>query len=209
MAKLLYIEASPRKERSSSIAVAGKLLGSYSEHHPKDEIEILDLWSTVLPEFGADAAAAKFAIMHGEKHTDAQKQTWRQVEKVIEQFKSADKYLFSVPMWNFSIPYKLKHYIDLLVQPGYTFSFSPQEGYKGLVTGKPAVLIYARGGDYSKGTPAESYDQQTRYLEQILGFIGFTKLQQICIESTMGPAEAKLASLETAKAKAQELGATL
>ena len=55
---------------------------------------------------------------------------------MIERFKGADKYLFSLPMWNFGIPYKLKHYIDVLVQPTYTFSFSPKEGYKGLVTRK-------------------------------------------------------------------------
>ena len=51
-------------------------------------------------------------------------------------------------MWNFGIPYILKHYIDLIVQPGLTFSFSPSEGYKGLVTGKPVTVVYARGGAY-------------------------------------------------------------
>ena len=61
-------------------------------------------------------------------------------------FKSADKYLVSLPMWNFSIPYKLKQYIDLLVHRGLTFSFTPEGGYKGLVTGKPLVAVYARGG---------------------------------------------------------------
>ena len=60
--------------------------------------------------------------------------------KIAEHFKSADKYVFSLPMWNFGIPYKLKHFIDVLVQPGLTFSFSPETGYKGLVTGKPAVV---------------------------------------------------------------------
>lgn len=51
-------------------------------------------------------------------------------------------------MWNFGIPYRLKQYIDILVQPGYTFSYSPEQGYTGLVN-KPAAVVYARGGDYS------------------------------------------------------------
>lgn len=51
----------------------------------------------------------------------------KNVEDVIEQFTAADKYLFSLPMWNFGIPYKLKHYIDVIVQPGYTFSFTKKD----------------------------------------------------------------------------------
>ena len=71
---------------------------------------------------------------------------------MIERFKSADWYLFSLPMWNFGVPYVLKHLIDVIVQPGLTFSFSPTEGYKGLVTGKKAVAVYARGGAYGSGS---------------------------------------------------------
>ena len=72
---------------------------------------------------------------------------WKGVERVIEAFKSADKYVFSVPMWNFGIPWRLKQYIDILVQPGSTFRYD-EEGYRGLVTGKRAFLAYARGGEY-------------------------------------------------------------
>ena len=46
----------------------------------------------------------------------------------------------------------MKHLIDVIVQPGLTFSFSPTEGYKGLVTGKKAAAVYARGGAYGPGT---------------------------------------------------------
>ena len=82
----------------------------------------------------------------------AQAKAWKRVTGVIERFKSADWYLFSLPMWNFGVPYVLKHLIDVIVQPGLTFSFSPTEGYKGLVTGKKAVAVYARGGAYGSGS---------------------------------------------------------
>jgi FMN-dependent NADH-azoreductase len=82
-------------------------------------------------------------------------------------------YFFSLPMWNFGIPYKLKRLIDVIVQPTYTFSYSPKEGYRGLVTAKPAVMVYARGGEYPAGTDGEGFDLQKRYMELILGFIGF------------------------------------
>src|SRR5262245_62039207 len=152
MTRLLYIEASPRKQRSSSIAVSKVFLDEYKSRNPQDEIVTIDLWKKELPVFDGDVIDAKYAILHGKPHTEAQKNAWTAVEELIAEFKSADKYVLSLPMWNFGIPYKLKHYIDLLVQPGYTFSFSPQEGYKGMVIGKKILMIYARGGAYGVET---------------------------------------------------------
>jgi FMN-dependent NADH-azoreductase len=141
--------------------------------------------------------------MHGQAHTAEQAQAWGNVVKVVDQFKAADKYVFSLPMWNFSIPYKLKHWIDVIVQPGLTVSFSPETGYKGLVTGKPAVAILARGGAYGPGTGAEAYDQQSTYLKQILGFIGLTDLKTIFVEPTeAGPKED---AIKSANKKAEEI----
>jgi FMN-dependent NADH-azoreductase len=206
MARLLYIEASPRKERSASIEVARAFIDEYERTHPGDAVETLDLWHTSIPEFDGHVIDSKYVILHGLEHTEEQKRAWRAVEDLISQFTGADKYVFSLPMWNFGIPYKLKHYIDVIVQPGYTFSYSPEKGYEGLVTGKPIVSIYASGGSYGPGTGAESYDLQKPYLELILGFIGFSDFQKITIESTLGPQEEKernmAAALEQAKAMA-------
>jgi FMN-dependent NADH-azoreductase len=185
MAKLLYIEASPRKDRSSSIKVARAFVDEYRRAHPEDTVDVLDLWDVDLPVFDGDTINTKYAILHGDEKTPEQVAAWRPVEEAIERFTSADKYLFSLPMWNFGIPYKLKHFIDVLIQPTYTFSFTPEEGYKGLVTGKPAMLVYARGGAYSQGTGAEAMDFQKSYLELVLGFIGFEDMGAIVIEPTL------------------------
>jgi FMN-dependent NADH-azoreductase len=191
MPKLLHIEASPRGKRSSSITVAQHFIEAYRAKHPNDVVETLDLWHTALPEFDGATIDAKYAIMHGQSFTPEQESSWKAVVKIAEQFKSADKYLLSLPMWNFGIPYKLKHYIDLLAQPGLTFSFSPETGYKGLVTGKPVVVVYARGGAYGPGSGAEGYDQQSGYVKQILGFIGFTDIKEIFVEPTLASATSK------------------
>jgi FMN-dependent NADH-azoreductase len=201
MAKLLYIEASPRKDRSRSIRVARAFLAAHQKSHPNDSVETLDLWATTLPPFHGPTIEAKYAILQGESHTPEQAQAWKSVVDVIEHFKSADKYLFSLPMWNFGVPYVLKHYIDVLIQPGLTFSFDPATGYKGLVTGRKAVAIYARGGAYSPGTGMEDYDLQSKTIAGIFGFIGITDLVNIFVEPTLGPAEVTEAGL----AKAEEL----
>jgi FMN-dependent NADH-azoreductase len=103
----------------------------------------------------------------------------------------------------------LKKYIDILVQPGLTFTYSPAEGYKGLVTGKPALLVLARGGAYGPGTGAESLDLQKPYLETILRFIGFTEIDTILVEPTlMGGREAAAEKLAAAIAAAREKART-
>jgi FMN-dependent NADH-azoreductase len=209
MSKLLHIEASPRGQRSASVTVAQYFIEAYKAKHPNDTVETLDLWHASLPEFDGATIDAKYALMHGQAHTPEQQQAWQAVTKVAEHFKSADKYLFSLPMWNFGIPYKLKQFIDVLVQPGLAFSFSPETGYKGLVTGKPAVAIYARGGAYGPGTGMEAYDAQSTYLKQVLGFIGFTDIKEIYVEPTMASATSKDEALAAAEPKAEAFAQTL
>src|SRR6056297_1441665 len=140
VARLLYIESSPRKARSKSIEVSNAFLDAYKAANPNDEIVILDLWNTTLPEFDGDTIDAKYQVLHGKDFDEDQAQAWEAVVELCDAFKSADKYAISVPMWNFSVPYKLKHYIDVIAQPGQTFTFDPESGYSGLVTGRPAVV---------------------------------------------------------------------
>ena len=203
MTKLLYIESSPRKKRSSSIAIAKVFLEHYRKAHPQDEIVTIDLWNKELPPFDGDVIDAKYAITHGTSHTEAQAKAWKPVVALINEFKSGDKYVFSLPMWNFSIPYQLKHYIDLLVQPGLAFSYTPEEGYKGLITSRKALMIYSRGGAY--GAETGELDLQTRYMKTILGFIGLTDLASIIIEPTLASAELKEEALKKATDQAQRV----
>jgi|SRR5579871_2772301 len=201
MSTLLHIEASPRGDRSDSITVAKHFVETYRAAHPGDKVETLDLWHAGLPEFDGPILDAKYAVLHGQKHTPEQLQAWQKVIQIADHFKASDKYVISLPMWNFGIPYKLKQFIDVFVQPGVAFSYSPETGYKGLVTGKPVVVIYARGGAYGPGTGMEAYDAQSSYMKQILGFIGFTDIKEIFVEPTLAKADA----VENGRKKAAEL----
>lgn len=201
MSTLLYVQASPRLERSHSRAVADAFVAEYGRLHPGDRVETLDLFRADLPPFDGLAVQAKYTILHGQKHTAEELAAWRAVEAVIAPFKAADKYAFAVPMWNFGIPYRLKQYLDLLIQPGYTFSFSPASGYTGLVTGKRAFVAYASGGEYAAGSGAESYDLQSRYFQLALGFMGITDVRTVTVAPTLGPEAAALRARAVAQAR--------
>jgi FMN-dependent NADH-azoreductase len=165
--------------------VAQRFIESYQKANPADTVETLDLWRTSLPAFDGATIDAKYRILHGEDHTDSEAAAWNSVVDCFNNFNAADKYLFSLPMWNFGVTYKLKHYIDVITQPGLSFSFSPDTGYSGLVTGKPAAVIYARGGEYTSSEAATGMDFQKRYLDLWLGFIGITDVSTILVEPTL------------------------
>ena len=192
--RVLYIESSPRKDRSHSIKLAKAFLKEFKQKNPNAEIDLLDLWKEPLPPFNGDTVNAKYAVIHQQNPTDAQKNAWDVVKKIAHRFTSADKYVFSVPMWNFHIPYPLKHYIDVITQPGLTF-VTENSGYKGLVSGKPAIIFYASGGSYPKGTPGESFDFQKPYMRVWLQFVGFTDIRELADEGTLGAGGGKGAAL--------------
>jgi FMN-dependent NADH-azoreductase len=200
MAKLLHILASPRVD-SYSTRVAKAFVNSYRQARPEDQIEVLDLFQVDIPAFNAPQAKAKYAVMAGQAPRDEAEAAWQPVIKTINHFKGFDKYVLSSPMWNFGVPYRLKQYIDVIVQPSLTVGFSPEKGYTGLVTGRPLLLILARGGVYKTGNPLETFDFQESYLRCIFGFIGFTNIRTVFIQGTMQGAEQVEA--ETRKAIAE------
>ncbi|CAG36704.1 FMN-dependent NADH-azoreductase [Desulfotalea psychrophila] len=208
MSKLLYIEASPRKNKSFSTRVAQSFINTFLDADPANRIETLDLWDFPLPEVDGSYLSAKYKILHWQDPTEAEARAWTEIANIVSQFKDADSYLFSIPMWNFSIPYKLKHFIDIITQPGLTFMFSPESGYQGLVTGKACTVIYARGAQY-RGTKGSTLDFQKTYMELLLSFIGFENIHSIRVEPTLTDSASRERVLATAKLEAISLAKEL
>ena len=206
MSTLLHIESSPRKKRSASLEVARAYLDAYRQTHDDHRIDVLDLWSTELPEFNGDALGAKYADLSGTTLSVAQQQAWARIRRLAQRLHDADTLLFSVPLWNFSIPYKLKHFIDVVSQRGILFSFD-ERGAAGLLKGKQAVVIYARGLDYSmdSSTPAHSFDFQRPFMEAWLRFVGVTNVESIVVEKTLLGSEVDRVGRQAACERAVDL----
>jgi FMN-dependent NADH-azoreductase len=108
-------------------------------------------------------------------------------------------------MWNFGIPYKLKQWFDVIVQPGLTFRFDPSLGYLPLLRDRPTLVILASGGDYITGMSRGWTDMATPYLREMLGFIGVKDVRFVPIGPTNGPIDRIEAARQSALRRIAEL----
>jgi len=205
MPRLLFIQASPRPGASASLAAANVFISRLRERIPGLELDELDLWAERLPEFDGDALAAKYARLARRELAGPEAAAWRTIEAMVARLAAADIVLIATPMWNFGIPYKLKHWIDLVTQPGLSFSFDPARGYSPLLRPRPTLAIVASAGDYSEGPSWGRPDLATPYLKAALRFIGLGEITVLGQGPTVGPAPAVEAARDKAHARLSEL----
>jgi FMN-dependent NADH-azoreductase len=208
MATVLYIESSPLKQRSHTIEVAHAFLDAYRQARPEDTIETIDLWAQALPPFDGATIEAKFAVLRGNDFTALQQERWSAVREVARRFNAADKYVFGVPMWNFGVPYPLKHYIDVVTLAGENWTWTRTDGYRALLWGKRAMLIYSSAGAYELTVPPHSADFQKPFLRHWLSFIGVKDIVEINIAPTLTDAAAVAQVKHEAHARARALART-
>lgn len=180
---VLHIVATPRNHQSSTLKVSNAIIDGLCAKHPDTTIETIDLFNSDVPAMAGDRIEAKYHLLAGGQMSKALTGSWAVLEEEIVRFLAADLYVLSVPMWNLTIPYALKFYIDTIVQPGYLFKYTPEGVPVGLATGKRMICVTSRGGDYS--TPDGSnhpYDFMKPYLSAIFGFCGITDIQYLDIQ---------------------------
>lgn len=173
MKKVLHITASPRGSSSRTLRIAAALVQKIKTQIPDAEIDTLDVFTEKLPEMNITRVKGKYMLMGGQELSGDAVAAWEEIKAHIARFLAADIIIISTPMWNFGIPYKLKHYIDIVWQPGFMFKYT-ENGPVGLAAGRKVFVVSTRGGDYSAGTPAEPFDQIIPYLKTVLGWAGIT-----------------------------------
>ena len=191
MTKVLHISASPRGSRSESRAIAAAFLDTVREVSPDVPVEEYDLWDGTLPPFGPDAAAAKMAVFAGAEPEGAAGRAWAAAVGTFRRFDAADRYVFSVPMWNAGIPYILKQFIDVVSQPGLAFGFDAVEGYRGLLRGKRAAVIYTSAVYGPERGPAFGADFQAPYVEDWLRWAGVDDIRAVHFRPNLATADAE------------------
>jgi FMN-dependent NADH-azoreductase len=211
MPKLLYVRSSPRHADSVSSAIGDAFVDAYRQRHHAAAIDELDVWSTHLPEFDGPTLAAKYAGIGGKALSPEQATAWETIRALASRFRAADVIVLGVPAWNWGIPYKLKHLIDDVSQKGLLFDFDASGTYTGLLAGKTAIGIYARGDNYAEDghVPASKFDHQRSYIELWLEFIGITDRHAIVVEQTLHGPDAAAAARHKGIDAAWDIVATL
>lgn len=177
--RLLHIVATPRSHESNTIRISNAIIEELYAKQDNLQIKILDLFKADLPAVAGANIETKYKLMTGQVIDDQSKSSWDAIEATIKQFLDADLYLITTPMWNFSVPYALKYYIDAIVQPGYLFQYDGNGVPRPMVHGKKMIIVTSRGADYSANSPLRAFDFLEPYLRSIFGFIGITDIHFI------------------------------
>jgi FMN-dependent NADH-azoreductase len=202
MSSILHIDSSPRGNRSKSRKLAKKFIDAWQDLHPDDVITYRDLRQTPVPHVTEDWIAASFTAP--EALTSEMAELLKFSDELVDEFLAADRCVFSVPMYNFSIPSNFKAYIDQVVRVGRTF-MEENGQVKGLANGKKVLFITSRGVEFEAGSPYEGWDSQEPALRYAFQYMGVTDIQFIHANGLDMGDEARKRGLDEAQFKIQEL----
>ncbi|WP_308636544.1 FMN-dependent NADH-azoreductase [Paenibacillus silvisoli] len=184
MTQVLYITANPKSiESSVGHRVGQAFLKAYRQTHANDDIEEMNVYEEDFPILDGDILSAWEKIRGGIPFSEmchVEQQKINELNQFIDRVASADKYVFVSPMWNWSIPPRLKAFIDSIVVVGKTFHYT-ENGPVGHLTGKKAIHIQVSGGIYSQ-EPFTKMDHSHPYLKQVLNIIGIQNVEVLYVE---------------------------
>ncbi|MFN6488284.1 MULTISPECIES: FMN-dependent NADH-azoreductase [unclassified Nostoc] len=202
MGNILHIDSSPRGDRSNSRKLAKEFIAAWQSLHPDDVISYRDLRQTPVPHVTEDWIVACFTPP--EALTSEMAELLKFSDELVDEFLAADRCVFSVPMYNFSIPSNFKGYIDQVIRVGRTFT--EEDGQvKGLANGKKVLFITSRGVEYGAGSPYEGWDCQEPALRYAFQFMGVTDIEFIHANGLDMGDEVRKRALDKAQSEIQEL----
>src|SRR5271170_4477694 len=201
MHNVLFVTSSPFGSKSYSQRIARGIVDDLKIQDPSVHVVVRNLAKEPVPHASEDFAIGRNLPL--DQRNDATLRALALSDTLVDELAAADVIVIAAPMHNFGIPSALKAWIDHVVRPGRTFTYS-DKGPRGLLEGKKVVLVLARGGVYSNG-PMQPYDFQEPYLRTVLGFIGLTDVDVVRIEGVALGDEALKTALESATTQAGEL----
>ena len=165
MSNVLIIESSARQQDSFSRQLTRQFISQWQAAHPADRVTVRDLARNPVPHLDANLLGG---WMKPEAQRSAEENaSLQRSNELTDEVLAADVLVLAAPMYNFAIPSTLKAWLDHVLRAGVTFNYT-ETGPQGLLTGKQAYVLTARGGLYAGSTS----DHQEPYLRQVMAFIG-------------------------------------
>lgn len=126
----------------------------------RDDVQVTerDLVAEALPHL--DIAELSSWQQPADERTAEQRELAARSDALIEELRAHDLLVLAVPLYNLGIPSQLKAWFDRVMRAGETFRYT-ENGPQGLLEGKRAVILAARGGQYA-GTELDSQTPTSR-----------------------------------------------
>lgn len=156
--KLLHIDSSIQGEASVTRQLSAAIVARLKGENPGIEVVRRDLAADPLDHL---------ASVEGREATTPLTRT------ILDEFLSADVVVIGAPMYNFTVSTQLKTWIDRILVPGATFTYS-EAGPEALAGGRRVIVALSRGGLYGAGGPMEAFEHLQSYLGHVFNFIGIT-----------------------------------
>ena len=201
MKRILWVSSNLHGVPSYSQSIAQRIVDELKSRIPDAEVVVRDVANQPLPHAGAGFVTGR-RLPYGEHNAD-QAEAIAASDVLVAELQAADVVVVSVPMHNFSVPSALKAWIDQIVRPGVTVTYSAS-GPVGSLRGKKVILVLGRGGIYSEG-PMQAFDFQEPYLRAILGFIGMVDIRVVRIEGVALGEAALARAVDNARAQADQV----
>ena len=165
MSRVLVIESSARQQGSISRQLTSDFVNQWQAAHPADQVTLRDLAVSPVPHLDANLLGG-WMKPEDQRNSD-ELQALARSNELTDEVLAADVLVLAAPMYNFTIPSTLKAWLDHVLRAGITFKYT-ETGPQGLLTGKKAYILTARGGIHA----GASSDHQEPYLRQVMAFIG-------------------------------------
>lgn len=202
---LLQINSSLFGDSGESTTLANRFVDSWKAMDPAHRVVVRNVSDGSIPHL--DAARFTAFRTPPDQRTRDQNAMVALSDDLIAELRGAELVVFGVPVYNFLIPSGLKAYFDHIARAGETFRYT-ETGSVGLLAGKRAVVISARGGFAGDGENLVAL-----YMSVMLKFLGFEDVEFIGAEGlaispelrSQGVAEAERAmraTLQTYEASA-------
>jgi FMN-dependent NADH-azoreductase len=198
MSTLLLVRASLYGAQGQSSQLAERFVADWRKRNPAGRVIVRDLAVEPAPHL----TAVRFQAFSTapENRTPEQDEAVAYSDALIDELRSADTVVFTVPMYNFSVPSTLRAYFDHVARAGVTFRYS-SSGPEGLLKARRTLVFVTRGGVYGEGA-----DTQTPHLRQFLRFIGLQP-EFVFAEGLALGEEARTQSLVAAREQVASLAA--
>jgi FMN-dependent NADH-azoreductase len=174
MSHLLHLDSSFRTEGSRSRTLSAHYAQRWLARHPDGTRTYRDLAADPIPHLDNIAFSAGFVA--ASDHTSEQAAAFALGTTLIDEVIAADTILIALPLYNFGPPSTFKAWLDRIVSVDRTVG---QLGHKEF------VIVTARGGGYSPGTPREGWDHREPWLRHAFTTLGVEDATFIHTELTL------------------------